>query len=117
MSSLTPGSFFLDCINIRYYGKIVKTRLTKELILAPIHPYINYILYCSDMVDLSIGYAFEPRCKSATEICKREKHKMIMYGTIGVRCHNALEGKYNEKNSRCGKSTTAKNWYWTLLWI
>ncbi len=111
---LAVVSEITDRINVMYCGKIVETGPTKELISSPIHPYTQGLIdsipsdnksgsrlrtidgIVPNMFDLPSGCAFEPRCKFSTEICKKEKPEIVMSGTRGVSCHNALGGKFNE---------------------
>lgn len=92
--SLGVARELVDTIYVMYAGNIAEVASTKELFNNPLHPYTLGLLSCvprlsgggiaegiygyvPSYINPAPGCRFAPRCPKATEICKKEKPKMI----------------------------------------
>ncbi|WP_147821359.1 ABC transporter ATP-binding protein [Salidesulfovibrio onnuriiensis] len=95
-----------DRVGVMYAGTLCEVADVKTLFNKPIHPYTRALLnsvprFCVEgelatiegsvpnLVHPPEGCRFHPRCKQATDICKREKPRLVDLGDgHSVACHN-----------------------------
>ena len=95
---------------VMYAGQVVERRSVTELFEQPRHPYTAALLdalpergigkrrlptisgVVPGMYDRPTGCLFHPRCRFATELCRREAPVLEADGTGHVRCHYPLDG-------------------------
>lgn len=92
--SLGVARELVDTIYVMYAGDIVEVSSTNELFKNPLHPYTKGLMNCvprlsgggitegiygyvPSYINTAPGCRFSSRCEKATEICKKEKPKMI----------------------------------------
>ena len=97
-------------IVVMYAGQIVETRPAAALFAAPRHPYTSALLdalperalgrrrlptipgVVPGLLDRPSGCLFSPRCRFATDLCRREAPQLRADGDGAVRCHTPLLG-------------------------
>jgi oligopeptide/dipeptide ABC transporter ATP-binding protein len=81
-----------DEVVVMYAGEVVESGTTRDVFLQPRHPYTRKLLACDpasiehvtgqlpviagqlpDLIDLSDGCVFRPRCDQSIELCSRER--------------------------------------------
>jgi len=92
--SLGVARELVDKIYVMYAGDIAEVSTTEELFKNPLHPYTIGLMNCvprlsgggiaegiygyvPSYINPSPGCRFSPRCPNATEVCRKEKPKMI----------------------------------------
>ena len=92
--SLGVARELVDTIYVMYAGNVAEVASTKELFNNPLHPYTLGLLSCvprlsgggiaegiygyvPSYIEPAPGCRFAPRCPKVTEICRKEKPKMI----------------------------------------
>lgn len=101
-----------DRVVVFYSGQIVEQAYTADLFKDPKHPYTKGLLACiptlqtqadrleviegniADPANRPSGCAFHPRCRYATERCKKENPKIHPCGDGHFTACHLMEGKY-----------------------
>lgn len=109
---LAVAKYISDRIAIMYLGKIVEISEKTELFSNPLHPYTNALLSAIPVpnperkrkatklkgevpsaVKIPSGCRFHPRCKYATEKCKKEEPMLLNKNGHLVACHSEVDSK------------------------
>ncbi|MFQ3573254.1 MAG: ABC transporter ATP-binding protein [Thermodesulfovibrionales bacterium] len=98
-------NYISDRVAVMYMGKIVEIGSTEDVYNKPLHPYTRLLISSAPKINKDTetipttshdvttvlsepdGCAFEPRCKEAREICKRQKPEVITKNGRQIACH------------------------------
>ncbi len=106
-----------DRIGVMYAGRLVEFGNTTDVFRSPMHPYTAALMSSfptvsgdkrplgslsgepPNLLDPPLGCAFHPRCKYATEVCRRESPPQARRGDQWASCWHPLDANLSHSRS------------------
>lgn len=99
-----------DAVGVMYLGRLVETGEATEIFRRPRHPYTRMLIdsvpklrrqdaarpqlgEIPNPINPPTGCHFHPRCRHASERCRKEEPRLMSTGGVSVACHAVEEGR------------------------